>query len=142
TIEQVWFAGVHSNIGGGYRDCGLANIALDWLAGRSARHGLQFTDSIAGMQCEAADRCRLEDSFSWSYQALRALRVRPYQREIGPKQGGDIRPAGTIVPGESAHPSAVEAIGKHFARNPGNAHYEPKNLISALDDGLPVWQET
>ena len=142
TIEQVWFAGVHSNIGGGYRDCGLANIALDWLAGRSARHGLQFTDSIAGMQCEAADRCRLEDSFSWSYQALRALRVRPYRREIGSKQCGDIRPEGAIVPGESAHPSAVEAIGKRFARNPRNAPYEPKNLMSALDDGLPVWQET
>ena len=37
TIEQVWFAGVHSNIGGGYRDCGLSNIALAWMAGRGAR---------------------------------------------------------------------------------------------------------
>ncbi len=44
--------------------------------------------------------------------------------------------------GESAHPSAVEAIGKRFVRNPGNASYEPRNLISALKAGLPVWQET
>ena len=94
------------------------------------------------MQCEAADRCRLEDSFSASYQSLRLLGVRPYSREIGPKQCDDIRPDGAIVPGESAHPSTVEAIGKRFARNPGNAPYEPKNLISALDDGLPIWQET
>ena len=32
-------------VGGGYRDCGLSNIALAWLAGRAASHGLDFTDS-------------------------------------------------------------------------------------------------
>ena len=142
AIEQVWFAGVHSNIGGGYRDCGLSNIALEWLASRAASHGLEFTDAIAGLKCGTADECRLEDSFSAGYQALRLLRVRPYQREIGPKQCGDIRPCGDIVPGESAHPSAVAAIGRRFAGNPGNAPYEPKNLITALDDGLPIWRET
>ena len=141
TIEQVWFAGVHSNIGGGYRDCGLSNIALAWLAGRAAHHGLDFTDAIAGLECTTADECRLEDSFSASYQALRLLRVRPYEREIGPKQCGDIRLGEDAVAGESAHPSAVEAIGKHFAGNPGNPPYKPCNLIAALDAGLPVWRE-
>ena len=141
-IEQVWFAGVHSNIGGGYRDYGLSNIALDWLASRAARHGLEFSDAIAGIECGSADECRLEDSFSAGYQALRLLRVRPYQREIGPKQCGDIRSEGDIVPGESAHPSAVAAIGERFGGNPGNATYEPKNLISALEDKLPIWPDT
>ncbi len=139
TIEQVWFAGVHSNIGGGYRDCGLSDIALAWLAGRAASHGLGFTDSIAGVQCKAADRCRLEDSFSASYQALRLLGVHPYEREIGPMQCGDIRQCGETVPGDSAHPSAVDAIGESFDGDIGNAVYEPKNLICALDAGLPVW---
>ena len=142
TVQQVWFAGVHSNIGGGYRDCGLSNIALAWLADRAASNGLEFTDSIAGPECGTADEGRLEDSFSASYQALRLLRVRPYEREIGPKQCGDIRSGGDIVPGESAHPSAVEAIGKRFASNTGSAAYEPKNLIGALEGGLPTWQET
>ena len=142
NIQQVWFAGVHSNIGGGYRECGLSNIALAWLAGRAASNGLEFTDAVAGLECGTADECRLEDSFSAGYQALRLVRVRPYEREIGAKQCGDIRPGGDIVPGESAHPSAVEAIGKRFAGNTGNAAYEPRNLISALEDGLPVWQET
>ena len=106
------------------------------------REGDEFTDVIAGLDCGTADECRLEDSFSASYQALRLLRVRPYRREIGPKQCGDIRPCGAMVPGESTHPSAVNAIGKPFAGNPGNAPYEPKNLITALDDGLPIWRET
>lgn len=30
-LEQRWFAGVHSNVGGGYPDEGLADIALKWM---------------------------------------------------------------------------------------------------------------
>jgi uncharacterized protein (DUF2235 family) len=30
-VEQVWFAGVHSNIGGGYVDSGLSDLALAWM---------------------------------------------------------------------------------------------------------------
>jgi uncharacterized protein (DUF2235 family) len=40
TIEQVWFAGAHSNVGGGYPDSGLSDIAFEWLADRARRHGL------------------------------------------------------------------------------------------------------
>ena len=31
VLEQVWFAGVHSNVGGGYPKDGLALISLDWM---------------------------------------------------------------------------------------------------------------
>lgn len=31
NLRQVWFPGVHSNIGGGYDDQGLANITLAWM---------------------------------------------------------------------------------------------------------------
>ena len=103
--------------------------------------GLEFTDAIAAMWPGTADQGRVEDSFSMGYQALRALRVRPYVREIGPKQSGDIRSSDDIAPGECAHGSVVEAIGKHFSGNPGGKPYEPGNLIRALEDGLPIWQE-
>ena len=36
TFEQVWFAGVHSNVGGGYPDCGLSDIAFLWMASKAA----------------------------------------------------------------------------------------------------------
>ena len=140
SIEQVWFAGVHSNIGGGYRNCGLSDIALAWLAGRAAAHGLEFTDAIAAMKPAPADECRLEDSFSAGYQALRLARVPPYSREIGPRQHGDIRAGEDVVSGESVHSSAADAIGKPFAGNPGGQPYQPANLMRALEDGLPVWQ--
>ena len=31
TIRQVWFAGVHANVGGGYPDDGLAFTTLNWM---------------------------------------------------------------------------------------------------------------
>ena len=139
TIEQAWFAGVHSSIGGGYRNCGLADIALSWLASRAASRGLAFDRRIAGMTPAPAHQCRLEDSFSAGYKALRVFGVRPYEREIGPGQHGDIRRRDDFAPGECVHPSVVEAIGKRFAGNPGHSPYEPRNLVRALADGLPVW---
>ncbi len=41
-VEQVWFAGVHSNVGGGYDDCGLSDLALAWMMARVEKLGLEF----------------------------------------------------------------------------------------------------
>lgn len=45
TVEQVWFSGVHSNIGGSYTDAGLSDTTLDWMIKRvRALTGLVFDD--------------------------------------------------------------------------------------------------
>ncbi len=41
-IEQVWFAGVHSDVGAWYDERGLSNIALHWMMSRAKRHGLKI----------------------------------------------------------------------------------------------------
>lgn len=41
-IEQVWFAGVHSNVGGGYPKDEMALVSLDWMMERAAACGLSF----------------------------------------------------------------------------------------------------
>ena len=41
-IKQVWFAGVHSDVGGGYPDDSLAYVPLDWMLGEAANAGLHF----------------------------------------------------------------------------------------------------
>jgi uncharacterized protein (DUF2235 family) len=33
-VEQAWFPGVHSNVGGGYEDSGLAALSLAWMIAR------------------------------------------------------------------------------------------------------------
>lgn len=41
-LEQVWFRGAHGDVGGGYADTGLSDIALGWMMDRAERHGLRF----------------------------------------------------------------------------------------------------
>lgn len=41
-ISQVWFAGVHANIGGGYPDDSLAYVPLYWIINESRKRGLNF----------------------------------------------------------------------------------------------------
>lgn len=44
-VEQVWFAGTHSNVGGGYKETGLSDLALAWMIARvSKTTGLEFND--------------------------------------------------------------------------------------------------
>jgi uncharacterized protein (DUF2235 family) len=41
-IAQVWFAGVHSNVGGGYPKQGMSLVALDWMLGHAEDCGLRL----------------------------------------------------------------------------------------------------
>ncbi len=41
-VEQVWFPGVHSNVGGGYPRSGLSDVALEWMMDRAVEAKLRF----------------------------------------------------------------------------------------------------
>lgn len=41
-VEQVWFRGAHSDVGGGQQDPDLADITLRWMVGRARWCGLAF----------------------------------------------------------------------------------------------------
>ena len=45
-ISQVWFAGVHSNVGGGYPDDALAYIPLVWMLTEAQRCGLKLKSDL------------------------------------------------------------------------------------------------
>ena len=46
NIEQNWFPGVHCNVGGGYPESGLSDIALIWMIARTqALTGLSFDEA-------------------------------------------------------------------------------------------------
>jgi hypothetical protein len=44
-IEQVWFAGAHSNVGGGYPKQGLSLVTLDWMMSKAEDAGLRLVGS-------------------------------------------------------------------------------------------------
>lgn len=52
-LSQLWFPGVHSNIGGGYPDDSLAFVALDWMVSQSEKN--------SGLMYLADARRRIED---------------------------------------------------------------------------------
>ena len=43
-IEQVWFPGVHSDIGGWYADTGLSDMTLKWMLENARDKGLRLRD--------------------------------------------------------------------------------------------------
>ena len=44
TCDQVWFAGAHSNVGGGYARQGLSDLALYWMMRKANACGLRFAE--------------------------------------------------------------------------------------------------
>jgi hypothetical protein len=54
-VQQVWFAGVHANVGGGYADDGLAHVALDWMMDEAGRAQLRFLPGAREAVRERAD---------------------------------------------------------------------------------------
>ncbi|MBN2865840.1 MAG: DUF2235 domain-containing protein [Thiotrichales bacterium] len=44
--KEVWFPGVHSNVGGGYANSDLSDIALRWMIDESAAVGLKFRTEV------------------------------------------------------------------------------------------------
>jgi hypothetical protein len=48
-IKQVWFAGVHSNVGGGYPKQGMSLVSLDWMMAEAGKAGLRFNACDLGL---------------------------------------------------------------------------------------------
>ena len=61
SVEQTWFVGAHSNVGGGYADSGLSDIALKWMIERATKNGLQ-SDPAALAAIQPAALAKRRDS--------------------------------------------------------------------------------
>jgi uncharacterized protein (DUF2235 family) len=54
NVEQVWFAGMHSNVGGGYPRAGMAYVPLYWMMMRAQHHGLVFNEGAMEEACDTS----------------------------------------------------------------------------------------
>ncbi len=91
-LEQVWFAGVHCDAGGGYPDRGLADITLWWMKDRARRCGLAFTDDPAPALDQSLATSALHDSRTGLYRL-----VPPYHRRLGATDPVHEAVASTVV---------------------------------------------
>ena len=102
TMEQMWFAGVHSDVGGWYDERGLSNIALRWMLKKAKDAGMQV-DEVAAAGYVADPHGEIHESYSGFWKIRRS-----YRRKI---------PEGALI-----HPSVDERIKK------ASNKYAPKNL--------------
>ena len=115
TVEQVWFCGVHSDIGGGYPESGLSDIALGWMMGKAHGAGLVFDEpAMAAHPLREDARAAMHDSKTGVYRLSAGI-----DRSIGQaSDGGD---AGAGDPTQSVHESVT-------ARWDADSTYRPDNL--------------
>ncbi|HZN03864.1 MAG TPA: DUF2235 domain-containing protein, partial [Candidatus Polarisedimenticolia bacterium] len=109
-LEQVWFAGAHSNIGGGYADPGLSDVAFLWMKQRAEECGLDFDAAVVRDATRPDPLGELRDSSVGVYRFLPRRR-----RPIGETPGAN----------ESVHGSVP-------ARLAGVPGYRPENVLAFL----------
>lgn len=120
TLEQVWFSGVHTNVGGGYRDSGLSDITLEWMIRKATACGLAFV----GIDSYPNPSGELRDSMTWYYRLLGdGTRPLPAQRVDGKGK--------PMITNESVFETAK-------ARWEDDRDYRPKNLGDYLERGGPI----
>ena len=119
TIEQVWFCGAHSDVGGGYVGRGLADITLGWMIEKAQSHGLAFEDDVlAAFELHPAPLARVHNSMTGLYRLARR-----HDRVIGLEttRAGEPEVCAKEDPTQSIHESALQ-------RWHNDASYRPASL--------------
>jgi uncharacterized protein (DUF2235 family) len=142
-IEQVWFAGAHADVGGGYVTRTLADIPLVWMARKAEQDGLKLDWTCLPDPNALQDLAASHDSssglfsfdrFSPTFREVlqRPFPVSAFERLYAPldNQGNRLQ---TID--EALHCSVVSRYGKSAPMCVTDANglcnsetYEPKNL--------------
>jgi uncharacterized protein (DUF2235 family) len=140
-IEQVWFAGDHSDIGGGHPESlsQLCMVALDWMISSAIDAGLVIDDTCKATRLESATAYRLDPmhdrlaaSLLWKICELVPRRA---TNDDEPRWRGLPLGRGRFVP-EKAHVHASVRDRLADGRDAGSGHYAPRNLPADI-----VWIE-
>jgi uncharacterized protein (DUF2235 family) len=111
VLQQRWFLGAHCDVGGGYRDRRLSDVALRWMQDNAAAAGLALDLVTVGPENY---RGVFTDSYGEFLGGVYAKKNPRHYRTIGATRFG--------------HESVDESVGK---RRKEDRDYEPQN------DGLP-----
>jgi uncharacterized protein (DUF2235 family) len=139
-LKQVWFTGVHCDIGGGYPDTSLSDIALLWMADRAQEYGLEFrtgafspdgpNQMVPGESIDFKIDPRPMTSPHSSWTKFYRM-VKPYNRPVG---------TAAIVQGHlDGHEYLATSAKKLYD---GDLDFRPPELVKYLDNPAGVHLET
>lgn len=129
TVEQVWFSGAHSNVGGGYPDSHLSDVALLWMKERVEKTcELEFDPYYVAQTLAPAYDGELYNSLSWWYRLFGAM-LRPIARARHSAEGT------LIDTKETVHSTALER--HENLSTPPHGPYRPQNLLAYLQAHAP-----
>jgi uncharacterized protein (DUF2235 family) len=120
-VEQVWFSGVHSDIGGSYANKGLADLAFMWMKRKAEDCRLAFDEDYIGSTIHPNGLGILHNSKNGIYRFTRA-----HTRGIGDG----------LAINEAAHHQAVVRL------NDAAANYRAQNLSKYVSGPDYVEAET
>ena len=98
-LKQIWFPGVHCDVGGGYRETGLSDAALQWMIDEATALGLGFRPEMV-QQIRPDSRGVLHDSWTDMFKLLPNM----------PRSAPRLDAAGNAAPAD-VHPSVTDRRG-------------------------------
>jgi len=136
SVEQVWFTGAHSNIGGGYKESGLSDLALIWMMSRAQElGGLDFDTQYIGDNFWPCSACALyRSNRKWLVST-----VFPYRRRVLSQKPAAKLKDGRIMENinEKLHWSVMERRGKlAIVDETMHREYRPRNLPKTITDDM------
>lgn len=115
-MRQVWFAGMHSDVGGGYSDESLSYVSLLWMANEATRAGLLLRDgALQEFQTKADPLGPIHDSRAgisayYRYQPRKiSARIHPPDPSTRITQDPDAKGRGLLTH-VRIHHSVIERI--------------------------------
>jgi uncharacterized protein (DUF2235 family) len=147
-FKEVWFAGCHGDVGGGYpeKDSALAKLALEWMVDETRGTGLFYDQNsvdylLYGLNAKSRTKIPpdplgpLHDSMTWAWKILEYIpRKRP---DTTRTESGE--PRGWFIP--MSRPRAIpenamvhRSVQTRMNGQPQGGPYRPPNL-----PGSPHW---
>jgi uncharacterized protein (DUF2235 family) len=133
-IRQVWFAGTHCDVGGGFEESesGASKLALEWMLVEAARAGLQVDPSRADIvlghtpdpnglpHANPDPAAPLHESLVGWWRPLEYLPHRYYDWETGQRRWRIPRGVRRFIPPDPLVHASVEERMKLTSYNPSN----------------------
>jgi len=150
-LKQVWFPGVHCDVGGGYPEAesGLAKIALEWMLDEAEAAGLALNDAKreeilgrggAGSQTGPDPRAPLHESLKGAWHLAEYVPKKHFNWQTGTEERRmNNHRRRTVPPGAHVHIAAYERGEDYCKRLPPDIVWV-RRLSSAAASNQPSLQ--